>query len=192
MRPALARTIALGTILALTLASTAIAPVAVAGSSVTRQYEAERYALRLLNCSRTGGWVRADGSCVGRNSGRFSPYRRPLRLHRKISSKVAWPWARTLAVKKVCVHDLPGEPGLVTRMRRSGFRYPRYGENIGCGSGDPKAAVLMMHRMMQAERATSGGHWRTIKSGGFKSVGIAVAVQGGTVRVVWDFYGKLY
>src|SRR6185503_4114828 len=36
-----------------------------------RHGAAERLALRLLNCTRTGGKVRADGTCKGYGSGRY-------------------------------------------------------------------------------------------------------------------------
>ena len=86
----------------------------------------------------------------------------------------------------------PGKPDLVQRFRRKGFLYWRYGENIGCGGGDPKRLVLLTHRMMQAEKSYNGGHWKNMKNRAFKSVGIGVATNGDTTMVVYDFYGKLY
>lgn len=192
MTRSIGRIAALAATLALSLALVAIGPAAAVDTPVTRASGAEKYALKLLNCTRTGGWVRADGSCNGRFSGKYSAYRKPLRLHRKISDRTAWPWARTLALAKVCAHALPGEPDLVRRMRSSGFRYWQYGENIGCGGGNPRQLVLATHRMMQAEKSYNGGHWVNIKNRGFRSVGIGVATQGGTTMVVYDFYGKLY
>ena len=35
-------------------------------------YSVELYYLKLVNCTRTGGWVLSDGSCKGYGSGRYS------------------------------------------------------------------------------------------------------------------------
>ena len=42
-------------------------------------YAVETYYLRLLNCTRTGGWVLKDGSCKGYGSGNYSSYVAPLK-----------------------------------------------------------------------------------------------------------------
>ena len=188
-----ARLTSLATVAALAFSLVAVVP-ATAGSTPVRALEAEQYALRLLNCTRTGGKVTAEGACVGRGSGRYSAYRKPLRLHKGISSKVAWPWAKALALKDVCGHTIAGKPSLATRLRNSGFKYPGYGENIGCGktSSSAKSVVLMAHRMMQAEQKSRGGHWKNMKNTQFKSVGISVARVGKRVRVVYEFYGRRY
>ena len=191
MTSALARSVAYATVVAMLLATVAAGPVS-AATDVTRVPAAEKYALRLLNCTRTGGFVNADGACLARGSGKYSTYRKPVRLHRSISSRVSWPWARTMVRKNACEHVIPGKPSLATRMRRTGFRDWYYGENIGCGwgTGDAMAVVLATHRAMQAEKSSNGGHWKNIKNPAFKSVGIGVASGGGRVMVVWDFNGK--
>ena len=65
-------------------------PASVGASSA----DLEQFALSLLNCTRTGGWVRVDGSCKGRGSGRYSTYRKPLGMHYGIRSNVARPYGR--------------------------------------------------------------------------------------------------
>lgn len=185
--------LALALTMALALVSVTVAPVAAGEVTTARVYSAEKYALRLLNCTRTGGFVRADGTCIGYGSGKYSAYRRPLRLHGGISSKVAWPWARAMAVTGICGHDIAGKPSLAQRMRNAGYRYPYYGENLGCGSGwTASTLVLETHRLMQAEKAARGGHWKNIKNAGYRSVGISVATAYGRTMVVYDFYGKRY
>ena len=193
MIPFRARITSLATVVALTLSLVAVVP-ATAGSTPVRAHKAEQYALSLLNCTRTGGKVKADGTCVGRGSGKYSAYRKPLRLHKGISNKVAWPWAKALALKNFCGHTIAGKPSLATRLRNNGFKYPAYGENVGCGktSSSPKSVVLMTHRMMQAEQKYKGGHWKNMKNSQFKSVGIGVARVGMRMRVVYEFYGKKY
>jgi hypothetical protein len=184
------RLASLATVIALTMAVTIVGSAS-AGSTPVRVKSAEKYALNLLNCTRTGGWVRENGTCAARGSGKHSSWRAPLRRHRVLGSKVAWPWAKALVIADVCGHVIPGKAPLTKRMWRSGFRGGYWGENVGCSwGGSPKDAVLMTHRMMQAEKPYRGGHWRNIKNGRFKIVGIGVATRNGRTMVVWDFYGR--
>ena len=156
-----------------------------------RDVEAERLGLRLLNCTRTGGWVRVDGTCKGRATGTYSPYLRPLRLHDGISSLVAFGWASELVKAKVCGHVIPGQPDLQVRLASAGFLDASFGENVGCWWSDmpPRDVVIAVHRLMQAEKAYDGGHWRNMKNPGYRSVGIGVATVAGRTTVVFDFYG---
>jgi len=113
----------------LTLAPT----TAAAEWSSSRSQSVEGHYLRLLNCTRTGGWVRSDGSCKGYGSGQYSAYRPPLRLSAGISTYVSRPYARLLARRSACSHLLDGNPG--TRLRRAGYTSYRWAENISCGGG---------------------------------------------------------
>lgn len=144
----------------------------------------EAYYLRLVNCTRTGGWVLKDGTCRGYGTGRYSRYVAPLRLRPGISS-VARSWARNLAVNDRCTH---GDPA--ARLRRAGYTSYRWAENIGCRDGYVSAmrAVLATHRFYQSEKATNGGHWRTIKNPVYKTIGIGVWRASGRTRLVTDFY----
>lgn len=157
-----------------------------------RDGEAERLGLRLLNCTRTGGWVRADGTCKGRASGRFSAYVRPLRLGEALSTDVAFPWAAELVLARACDHVLPGKPALGARLAAAGFEGTPYGENVGCSWGGmaTRDVVVAVHRAMQAEKASRGGHWRNMKERGFRSVGIGVATLEGWTSIVFDFYSQ--
>jgi uncharacterized protein YkwD len=157
--------------------------ISTAGSGGGGSYAAvERYYLGLMNCTRTGGWVTSSGSCSspgGRNVA-------PLRLDAGISSKVARPYARLLATTGQCSHYANGGPD--DRLRRAGYTGSNWGENIGCRSGNPYAAVLATHLFYQSERSYNGGHYRNLMDSGFSRVGIGVAVSGGRVRLVIDFY----
>lgn len=186
-----ARVTSLALAIAALLAISLVGP-ATAKSTVVRVPSAEKYAKSLLNCTRTGGWVEADGSCSDRGSGKYSAYRKPLPRHRGISRKVAWPWARNMVTYDVCGHVIAGKPELGSRMLRKGYRYPFYGENVGCGWGYGSAedVVLATHLAMQAEKAYRGGHWKNMKNDGFRSVGVGVATRDGVTMVVFDFYGK--
>jgi hypothetical protein len=148
--------------------------------------DVEAYYLKLVNCTRTGGWVRTDGTCKGYGSGRYSRYVAPLKRSYGISD-VSRSWARHLAVYGACTH---GDPGL--RLRRAGYDGWRWGENIGCGDGYRSAykSVLASHRRFQAEKGTGGGHWKNIKNPAFRWIGIGVWKANGHTRLVTDFYAS--
>ncbi len=167
----------------LLLSATGTTPGAV--SAATPPWDdVEAYYLRLVNCTRTGGWVLSDGTCKGYGTGRYSKYVPPLRLSTGISS-VARSWAKNLIISSRCVH---GDPG--ARLRRAGYTSYRWAENIGCRDGyaSGKKAVLATHRFYQSEKSTNGGHWRTIKNPVYKSIGIGVWRAGTRTRLVTDFY----
>lgn len=173
--------------LSILLIGLAAAPVA-AGSQ--RYPGAEKLALRLVNCTRTGGKVLADGSCKGYGTGRFSKFRPALTMHRGIADAVAFPWARRIAKANYCGHTLAGS-SVVRRFKKAGFRNEHNGENVGCSyAWGAKKTVIRTHRMMQSEQAWNGWHWRQIKNPDFKSAGIGVAKANGKTRMVVDFYGR--
>ena len=147
-------------------------------------YEVELYYLKLVNCTRTGGWVLSDGTCKGYGSGRYSAYVAPLKLSSGLSS-VARVWAKKLLLANACRH---GDPS--ARLRAAGYTSGTWGENIGCGNGVSNAhrAVLLSHLRFQAEKSTGGGHWKNIKNARFKYIGIGVWKGSGRVRLVTDFY----
>jgi cysteine-rich secretory family protein len=146
-------------------------------------YAVETYYLKLVNCTRTGGWVLSDGSCKGYGSGRYSAYVPPLKLSSGLSS-VARAWAKKLLLANACRH---GDPS--ARLRAAGYTSGTWGENIGCTNGsNAHYAVLQSHLRFQAEKSTGGGHWRNIKNARFKYIGIGVWKGYGRVRLVTDFY----
>jgi uncharacterized protein YkwD len=141
----------------------------------------EVYYLRLMNCTRTGGWVTSTGSCSspgGRNVA-------PLKLDAGISSKVSRPYAKKLAVNNLCTHFSGGNPG--DRLSAAGYHSYRWAENIGCRSGNPYSAVLGSHLFFQAEKP-DGGHYVNLMNSAYDRCGIGVWVSGGRVRLVIDFY----
>jgi len=183
------------------MAVVAVAPWAAAASGTVtpadesvpaRRSSAERLALRLLNCTRTGGWVKPDGTCKGRDSGRYSARMPALRLRDGISDRVAFPWSAELVRARVCAHNIDGLPEVGHRFAQAGFSYPSFGENIGCAWGgmSVREVVIRTHVAMQAEKSDGGGHWRNMKNRGYRSVGIGVASLDGWTTVVYDFYGR--
>jgi uncharacterized protein YkwD len=142
----------------------------------------EVYYLRLMNCTRTGGWVTSSGSCSspgGRNVA-------PLKLDSGISSRVSRPYAKYLATHNACDHFIGGSPG--DRLRRAGYTSYKWGENLGCRSGDPYSAVLGSHLYFQSEKSYGGGHYVNLMNSLYDRVGIGVWVYAGRVRLVVDFY----
>ena len=144
----------------------------------------ERYYLRLMNCTRTGGWVTSGGDCSSPGGRSVAP----LKLDTGISTQVARPNATKLAANHMCTHFSGGNPG--DRLRRAGYSSYRWAENLGCRSGNPYSAVLGSHRFFQSEKAWSpdGGHYVNLMNSAYDRVGIGVWVSGGRVRLVVDFY----
>jgi len=171
------------------IARTTTSAVALTTTTIDKPwYSVERYYLGLVNCTRTGGWVLADGTCRGYGSGHYSKYVKPLVYSYGLSDRVSRPYARLLAVRGLCTHTADGDPGY--RLRRAGYLHWTWGENIGCRDGysTAKAAVLASHRAFQAEKWTNGGHWRNIKNANYLSIGIGVWRYGSRTRLVTDFY----
>jgi uncharacterized protein YkwD len=142
----------------------------------------EAYYLKLMNCTRQGGWVTSSGSCS-------SPGGRsvvPLVINQSISTNVTRPYAKYLATRGLCNHYYGGTPG--QRLARAGFTSYKWGENIGCGNGNPFSAMIADHVFFQNERPWNGGHYRNLMDGGYSQVGIGVWVSSGRVRLVVDFY----
>lgn len=144
----------------------------------------ERYYLDLMNCTRTGGLVTSSGSCSspgGRNVA-------ALKLDSGISSKVSRPYAKRLATGNLCSHFVGGNPG--DRLRAAGYTSYVWAENLGCRSGEPKAAVLGSHLYFQSERSWSplGGHYVNLMNSKYDRAGIGVWASGGRVRLVVNFY----
>jgi uncharacterized protein YkwD len=144
----------------------------------------ENYYLRLMNCTRTGGWVTSSGRCSSPGGRSVAP----LWIDRGISSDVARPYARLLASRGACDHFIGGTPG--DRLRRAGYTSYIWAENLGCRSGNPYRAVLGSHRFFQAEKYDSDptDHFTNLMNPDYDRVGLGVWVAHGNVRLVVDFY----
>jgi uncharacterized protein YkwD len=142
----------------------------------------EGYYLRLMNCTRTGGWVTSSGACSSPGGRQVAP----LVIDSRISASVTRPYAKLLATHAACSHFIGGNPG--NRLARAGFVSYRWAENIGCRSGSPSSAVLGSHLFFQSERPYSGGHYVNLMNAAYDRVGIGVWVSSGQVRLVVDFY----
>ncbi len=142
----------------------------------------ETYYLRLMNCTRTGGWVTSTGACSSPGGRAVAA----LRLDAGISSRVSRPYAKLLATRNICNHFINGNPG--NRLSRAGYTSYIWAENLGCRSGNPKSAVLGSHLYFQSEKPYLGGHYVNLMNAKYDRVGIGVWVSSGRVRLVVDFY----
>jgi uncharacterized protein YkwD len=145
----------------------------------------ETYYLRLMNCTRTGGWVTSTGSCSSPGGRGVAP----LRLDAGISTKVSRPYAKLLATRNICNHFIGGTPG--DRLRHAGYMSYNWAENLGCMSLSPARAVLGSHLFFQSERSYNGGHYVNLMNAKYDRCGIGVWVSSGRVRLVIDFYHPL-
>ena len=182
IRPVLIRALIMAVVVAALFASPGAA-------GMKRHEGVEKYALKLINCTRTGGWVKADGSCSKYGSGKYSKYREPLKFYQGIADDVAFPWAKRIARASYCGHTLAGSD-VDARFRQAGYKNDDNGENVGCSyAWSARKMVLITHRMMQSERSFGGSHWTQMKDREFVSVGIGVVTAAGNTRIVIDFYG---
>ena len=142
----------------------------------------ETYYLRLMNCTRTGGWITSGGACNSPGGRSVAA----LQIDGRISARVSRPYARLLATRGACTHFIGGTPG--NRLTRAGFSSYRWAENIGCRSGNASAAVLGSHLFFQSEKSYRGGHYVNLMNAAYDRVGLGVWVSAGRVRLVVDFY----
>ena len=152
------------------------------GAASGSWHAVEVYYLRLMNCTRQGGWVKGGGSCSSPGGRHVAA----LWISSSISDRVSRPYARLLATRGQCDHFIGGTPG--DRLRRAGFGSYRWAENLGCRSGNPYSAVLGSHLFFQSERPYRGGHYVNLMNAAYDRVGLGVWVSHGRVRLVIDFY----
>ncbi len=146
-------------------------------------YAVEKYYLKLMNCTRTGGWVTSSGSCSS-PGGLSTP---PIVLDAGLSDKVSRPYAKLLATGGACDHFINGTP--TDRLHRAGYS-GWAAENIGCRSApNGFASVLGTHLFFQAEKPCGGYcHYANLMNPAYKKCGIGVWIAHGRVRLVIDFY----
>jgi hypothetical protein len=169
------------------------APVGAAsgtGISSSVENELQRFALSLVNCTRTGGWVTSSGRCDRTIARKYrSTKRRPLKLSERISERVAEPLAVRCAKRGRCSHHMG--PSYRTRFRRVGITTRHVGEALGYGwSGEARRTIISSFRIMQQEKLNGRWgrwHWRYIKDPDFRRVGIGIAKRRGYTIIVYNF-----
>ncbi len=166
--------------------------VAPAAAAIESRYPAqEQYALSLVNCVRTGGWVTAKGVCIDYGTGKHAPKLKPLKFSERLASEISRPQTRRLARAGYLSHDLGGS--ISTRFKRAGITCCQYGENLGHMVTPIKGAIIWIHRAMQGEASYNGPHWKNFRDRRYKYVGIGVWRSGHDVYVAYDFWdGKTH
>lgn len=147
---------------------------------------AEKYLLSLLNCTRGGGWVLADGSCSEPGGSGIAP----LVYDAGISDEVARPYAKRLASNGICSHFYGGgSPG--DRLRAAGYTSYDWAESIGCRYySDPRDAAVGLVRFYQSEKFWSpvGGHYVNMMNRAYDRAGVGLWVTNGNLNFVVNFY----
>lgn len=162
-------------------------PISTGGSAVggAPWYAAETYYLRLMNCTRTGGWVTAGGAC-GSSAGLATlPRTSAIALDAGISSRVSRPYAKLLADLGILTHFYGGTPG--DRLARAGYTNWTWAENIGSPSSVMQG-MIDVQRFYQNEAPCRCEHYANLMNPAYDRVGIGVWVTSGRVRIVIDFY----
>ncbi len=154
-------------------------------------HAAELYMLALMNCTRTGGWVTASGSCSS-VSHNVLPAQDPLGFDEGIASRVSRPYARYLADRNALSHYLLGSPH--SRLAAAGYGSGTWGENIASPSNPRQSGMIAVELFFQNEYRCQHSrceftHYANVMNGSFNRVGIGVWVTKGHTRVVIDFYG---
>ncbi len=160
-------------------------PVAVARPTSSSWLAAEKYLLSLLNCTRGGGWVLADGSCSSPGGSGMAA----LKYDAGISDEVSRPYAKKLATNGACSHFYSGDPG--DRLRAAGYASYEWAENLSCHYyADPLEAAVNLVRFFQSEKYWSpvGGHWVNMMNPAYDRAGIGLWVSGGNLNFVVNFY----
>ena len=162
-----------------------VAPPPPAGAGTGTWAAVEAYYLKLMNCTRTGGWVSTSGSCSGAGTRAVAPLWQDM----GISANVSRPYAKHIVIDGACSHFDGSTPA--QRLAAAGYTSYIWAENVGCGNGDPYAAMLADHLFFQAEASTNGGHYRNLMDAKYDRCGIGVWAYAGRVRLVVDFYHPL-
>jgi hypothetical protein len=152
----------------------------------------ERFALSLVNCLRTGGWVKADGVCIDYGTGKHATYHKPLKFSERLASEISRPQTRRLAAAGSITngHYLGGS--ISTRFKRAGITCCQYGENLGHYEASIKRSIIWIDRQMQGE-GPGGPHYDNFRDRRYKYVGIGVWKDGRDVWVAYDFWdGKTH
>lgn len=164
-----------------TTSSSSSTPKPTSGGTSTAPWLAvEKYYLKLLNCTHTGGWLSWDGTCTGYGSN-GNP---PLKLDPTLSDCASRPWAKYLAKTSQLYHgDVGG------RFAACGYDV-YWGENLTWNYYDVYKGAISSVIFFQNEKGTSyDGHYRALMNPRFTHVGIGIWRLNGKNWYVVDFWG---
>jgi Bacterial Ig-like domain len=147
-------------------------------------YGAELYYLRLMNCTRTGGWVTTSGDCSTATH-HTMPAQSALSLNAGISNRVSRPYAKYMADHRVLSHYLAGTTPR-SRMAAAGYSGGG-GENIASPPSVGQSGMIKVEIFYQNEYRCRCEHYGNIMDPYYRTAGIGIWVSRGAVRVVIDF-----
>jgi hypothetical protein len=158
-----------------------------AGQSSSPYASAENFYFALMNCTRTGGWVVAGGSCT--SSGHHTlPAQAALRWNGAIAN-ISRAYSEALAIRNVLTHTLGGSTPH-SRLSRGGFTSQTWGENIASPTsvGTAGMAAVEIYYQNESSCRTSCVHYKNIMYSRFHQAGVGVWVASGHIRITIDFY----
>jgi len=164
-------------------ASKPVVPAAGGSAGNATWYAVETYYLKLMNCTRTGGWVTPTGACSS-PGGLSTP---PLVLDAGLSDRVSRPYAKLLATTGACDHFINGTP--TDRLHRAGYS-GWAAENIGCRSAPTAYESMVFTQIFFQDEKPCGGycHYANLMNPAYTRCGIGVWIDHGRIRLVVDFY----
>jgi hypothetical protein len=148
-------------------------------------YGSELYYLRLMNCTRNGGWVTSGGTCSSVTHHTL-PAQGSLRLSASISNNVSRPYAKYMADNRLLSHTLRGTTAH-SRLCKAGYCGGGWGENIASPGSSGSGGMISIEIFYQNEYWCRCEHYANIMNGHFSQAGIGVWVSN-SVRVAIDFY----
>lgn len=155
-------------------------------------HASELYYLKLMNCTRTGGWVTRSGECSS-VAHHVMPAQDALVLSAAISNSVSRPYSEAQADRGVLTHYLNGTTPH-GRLAAAGFGSASWGENLASPPSAGASGMIDAEIFFQNEYRCGSGqcefaHYYNIMDPYFHHVGIGVWTSHGHVRLTIDFYG---
>jgi hypothetical protein len=150
-------------------------------------YASEIYYLKLMNCTRTGGWVTSTGTCstVTHHTLEAQP---AISLNAGISNKVARPYAKYMADNRLLNHYLNGTTPHSRLCNWGGYCGSAWGENIASPGSYGAGGMIAIEIFYQNESWCRCEHYYNIMAPFLHQAGIGVWWSH-SVRVAIDFYG---
>jgi hypothetical protein len=167
--------------------STSIAYTGGVASATRPYYASEVYYMKLMNCTRTGGWVTGSGACSSVTHHTL-PAQAPLRLSATISNKVSRPFAKYMADRKILNHYAYHDPQW-RLCNWAGLCGSAWAENIASPTSAGRGGMIDIEIFYQNEYWCRCEHYYNIMAPFLNQAGVGVWVSHGVVRVSIDFYG---
>jgi len=167
--------------------STVVSYTGGVASASAPYYASEVYYMRLMNCTRTGGWVTTSGAC-STETHHTMPAQSPLTLNARISNLVSRPYAKYMADRRILDHYAYHDPHW-RLCNWGGYCGGNWGENIASPTSAGRGGMIDIEIFYQNESWCRCEHYYNIMAPFLHQAGVGVWVSNGVVRVSIDFYG---